>query len=287
MSWGSWGQWANTALQVAGTVYAANAANKGAESAANAAGQASADTNALNKYIYDDQRNLAMPGYQRGEWAANTLASYLGMPTSAMTAAPQAGAPSGLTAEEWYLRQNPDVKNHPGYGRDPRAHYEKYGRAEGRAWGVPEQAAPAAQPAATQSRSALYEMFRQQPGYQFGLDEGRKTVEAGAAARGGLNSGATLKALTKYGQDYADAKGWQPYLNQLQSMAGLSQTASAQIGNAGQNYASAVGQSNWNAANARGQSAYQRGQNNAWLAGQIGSIGSDLYGAYQQRNGGY
>jgi hypothetical protein len=41
------------------------------------------------------------------------------------------------------------------------------------------------------------------PGYQFRLNEGNKAINAGAAARGLGNSGATLKALAKYGQDFA------------------------------------------------------------------------------------
>lgn len=39
------------------------------------------------------------------------------------------------------------------------------------------------------------------PGYQFRLSEGLKALERSAAARGGLLSGATGKALTRYGQE--------------------------------------------------------------------------------------
>ena len=45
--------------------------------------------------------------------------------------------------------------------------------------------------------------YQQDPGYQFRLDEGNKAIDRAAAARGGYDSGSTLKALTKYGQDYA------------------------------------------------------------------------------------
>lgn len=38
--------------------------------------------------------------------------------------------------------------------------------------------------------------------YQVGLDEGTKAINSMAGARGGRNSGATLKALTKFGTDY-------------------------------------------------------------------------------------
>lgn len=39
------------------------------------------------------------------------------------------------------------------------------------------------------------------PGYAFRLKSGQEAIESGAAARGGLTSGATLKALGRYGQD--------------------------------------------------------------------------------------
>lgn len=40
------------------------------------------------------------------------------------------------------------------------------------------------------------------PGYQFRMDAGRDVIENSAAVRGGTLSGAQIKALTRYGQDY-------------------------------------------------------------------------------------
>lgn len=48
------------------------------------------------------------------------------------------------------------------------------------------------------------------PGYAFGLEQGNRGIQNSAAARGTQLSGATLKALTKYGSDYASTK-WQDY----------------------------------------------------------------------------
>ena len=45
--------------------------------------------------------------------------------------------------------------------------------------------------------------FQADPGYAFRLSEGMKALEASRAARGGLLSGATGKALSRYGQDLA------------------------------------------------------------------------------------
>lgn len=53
--------------------------------------------------------------------------------------------------------------------------------------------------------------FEADPGYQFRLQEGQKAIERGAAARGGLLSGATQKALQRYGQDLASAEYGRAY----------------------------------------------------------------------------
>lgn len=45
--------------------------------------------------------------------------------------------------------------------------------------------------------------FQMDPGYQFRMAEGGKAIDRSAAARGGLNSGRTLKALSRFGQDMA------------------------------------------------------------------------------------
>ena len=73
------------------------------------------------------------------------------------------------------------------------------------------------------------------PGYQFRLDEGNKAINAAAAARGLSNSGSTLKALTKYGQDYSSNEYNNAYNRQysrLSSLAGIGQNANQQTSQA-------------------------------------------------------
>lgn len=64
----------------------------------------------------------------------------------------------------------------------------------------------------------------QDPGYKFGLDQGTRALNSGAAARGMTYSGAAGKALTRYGQDYAGTKLDQSY-NRLANIANLGQVA--------------------------------------------------------------
>jgi hypothetical protein len=126
--------------------------------------------------------------------------------------------------------------------------------------------------------------FQADPGYQFRMDEGQKALERSAAARGGLNSGGTMKALAQYSQGVASDEFNNAYnrfnadrdrrYNRLSSMAGLGQTSTAQVGQAGQNYANAYGQNVTGAANA--QAAY--GQQQSAQTMQMGGLALGAYG---------
>jgi len=78
-----------------------------------------------------------------------------------------------------------------------------------------------------------YSLFTESPGYQFRVDEGQRALERSAAAKGSLQSGATLKALTKYGQGVAGQQ-YDQYLNRLQGLAQSGQNAATQTGSFGQ-----------------------------------------------------
>ena len=103
--------------------------------------------------------------------------------------------------------------------------------------------------------------FQKDPGYDFRLQEGQKALERSASARGGLLGGGTLKALSRYGQDYASNEYNNAYnrFNQdrdqrygkLMDLVGTGQNAATQTGAAGQNYAQSYGQNVMGAANAQ------------------------------------
>lgn len=107
-------------------------------------------------------------------------------------------------------------------------------------------------PLATEYTPFGMAQFQADPGYGFRLSEGQKALERSAAARGGLMSGAALKAATRFGQDM----GSQEYMNAfnryqteraarlqpLQSLAGVGQTTAQQLGQAGQQMAGNVGE---------------------------------------------
>ena len=99
------------------------------------------------------------------------------------------------------------------------------------------------------------------PGYQFQLQQGLQALERSAAARGGLLSGGTGKALERYGQGLASSNYQQTYnnmlgqyqqnynifkqnqadqYNRLAGMSGTGQVAAGQLGTAGQNASNAI-----------------------------------------------
>jgi len=114
------------------------------------------------------------------------------------------------------------------------------------------------------------DQFQADPGYAFRLSEGQQALDRQAAARGGLISGAALKAATRYGQDMGSQEYTNAFnryqierdarLKPLQALTGMSQTTSQQLGNAGQTTASNMGEAYMGGANARA-SGYVGGAN--------------------------
>lgn len=122
-------------------------------------------------------------------------------------------------------------------------------------------------------------------GYQFGLNQGLGSLNNQLAARGMRNSGAALKAASRYGNDYATTKYDNAFnrevanrsaqLNPLQSIAGLGQTGASTVANAGGNYANQVGSNQTSLGNA--QAANSLAQGNIW-GGAVNQLGSAAKG---------
>lgn len=125
-----------------------------------------------------------------------------------------------------------------------------------------------------------YQGFQATPGYQFAVDQGLGAIDASAASRGGLFSGATLQASQKFGTGLANQE-YNTYLNRLTSGAASGQAAAGNMANAGANYAQGAGQAYGNIGNA--QAAGAIGVGNALTGGVNNAIG--LWN-YQNMQGG-
>jgi hypothetical protein len=119
-------------------------------------------------------------------------------------------------------------------------------------------------------------------GLQFGLDEGTKALNNQASANGSYLSGATAKALTRYGNDYATTKAGDAYnrynndntniYNRLAGITGAGQQAASQVGSAGANYGNNVSNTATSLGNARAASGIAAG--NAISGGISGAVNS-------------
>jgi hypothetical protein len=132
--------------------------------------------------------------------------------------------------------------------------------------------------------------FEKDPGYQFRMDEGQTGVNNKFAASGGLLSGAAMKALTRFNQDYASNEMGNAYGRYSSDRAAYAADNTNEynrlmgIQGVGQN---AVNSVSGIAANAQGQisNAYQgiaSGQQNA--SNQLGAAQSNYFNNLMSNN---
>lgn len=99
------------------------------------------------------------------------------------------------------------------------------------------------------------------PGYQFRLKEGQAALDRSASARGGMFSGAQLKGLNRFGQEFAsneftnafnrDLANRQSLFNMLSGVSGTGQVGAQQIGQQGMQLGQSIGSNLMGAGNAR------------------------------------
>lgn len=126
--------------------------------------------------------------------------------------------------------------------------------------------------------------------YDFGMKQGNQALERAAAASGRLGTGRFVKDATQFATDYSSTKageawnrtwgGRQNKFNMLAPVAGIGQTATNQVAQAGMNYANQTANLLQNQGDARA-SGYV-GQNNAFQ-NMLGGV----YGALKSNSGGY
>lgn len=289
---------------LAASAYAANKSSKAAKGAANTQAQSAKDANAVQLQMYNQSRQDNEPFRQNALTAQNEYMTLLGLgsqpayqPSVSGTPRPAGGSgPQTLgTVTGAYQPASKPTTN--GIGRlvggnphrqlDPVVGEGYVPPVQSAPRPVQQQAAPASAHAPTapqftpeQAQQAAFDRFRNTPGYQFGLQTGFDQVQASAAAHGGLYSGATLKALQRFGNDYADQQGYTPYMNRLASLAGMGQTANAQNATLGMNYANQAGNNLISAGNARASGLMGQANSANQLAGNVAGLAGWLGGQY-------
>lgn len=249
--------WITGAAMVGSALIGSQAAGKAGSGQDSAAKAASAEQ---AKQLDQSRRDTA-PWRTAGSNAIDMLSGRLGLQRLPGTAV------SGpLSSTEFdgsaYLSANPDVAA-GGFANDPYSHYIQYGMKEGRQG---YKLGDFGGGSGDLMRKFTMQDFLNDPVNQaqgtFALDEGRKAIERRAAATGGWDSGATLKALTRYGADYGNQRAGESYnrfvgdqtnqYNRLANVAGIGQTAANTNATLGANAATNIGNNTMQAANARG-----------------------------------
>ena len=224
-----------------------------ASDAADAQSAAAAQSTALQREMFNRQVELQAPFRAGGLTAQNRLLTLLGLNPMDAAVYGTKGADGTSTLPQG-LYVDPNSADFGKYARD-------FGMSD----------------------------YQADPGYAFRLKEGMKALDAQAASRGGLISGAALKAANRYGQDYASneyANAFNRYqtnrsnqLQPLQSLMGSGQTATNATSNAAGAYGAAAGSNALAAGNAQASGIV--GGANAWNSafGNIGKMfNSSTYG---------
>ena len=261
----------SAAASLAGSAVQASSARRAARAQERAAGeqlQLGREQLGLQREIYDDQTERFAPFLDAG---TNALAAYqyeLGLgerPTFGGTA-PEVEVVPGQ-------QQQGEVG--PGQGtvrpwQQQQGSGDQY-RVGDRTFDSREAAEAYAQQNMTSGQE--YQGISMSPAAQFALEQGRDTVEAGAAARGGLQSGATLAGLERLRQGMA-AQDREQQLNRIGGLADMGQGAAGMQASAGSNFAQGAGQTT----NFMGNALANRGD--AQASGAIG-VGNAFGGGLQ------
>ena len=152
----------------------------------------------------------------------------------------------------------------------------KYGEAEGIVGAGEEAARGELEQYATTGEAALKDLYamasgewnyKTDPGYEFRRGEGERAIDraaGGAGARGGGRySGATLKALTAYGQDFASNEYGRAYARREGTLAPI----------AGMGYGARTTRSGITERGAAGRAGYRAGVGEAGAAGAMAQAG--------------
>lgn len=265
------------AATLGGAIISGKSQNKAADKALQAANAGADQAAAVTRENYDKSAQALAPWQQSGLAANNQINALLGLSVPQQQGQMMGGDPYAA-----YVQGNPDLMAEFGrvggqFGGDMGAygqyHYGTYGQNEGRQ--LPGQTVGTGMPqqTTTDAARAAFDQFRNSTGYQFRLGQGMDAVNSGYAGAGTLKSGAALKAINEYGQNFASNE-FGNYMGMLGNQQAL-----------GANAASAQAGVSQNMGNSLAQIAMNRGDNAAnaalsktnGLANGLSMLGGGLF----------
>jgi hypothetical protein len=271
-----------------GGFFASKSQNKNAKRAADT----SERNNAANLALFRESRDMSLqrldPYGNRGNAAGNAINDLLGIGGTQPMAAPAQFQPAQPAASQYGLGDSPGLGGGSWIGGMMGVGNSVMDRLNGGAAGQQFSAAPnqamTMQPAAPamspqQAQNAAFDNFRNSTGYQFRLGEGLDAVNSGYAGAGALQSGAALRGITEYGQNFASNE-FGNYLGALSNQQAVGAGAASAGAGVSQNFASMAGNSN--NFNAQNQMNAQLSRQNPFAnaLGMIGGASQNLAGAF-------
>jgi hypothetical protein len=259
-----------TAASVAGSVGSGILAKKGANAQAKAAENSAKMANDTEWKMYNQNRTDLAPWRNSGGAALNELNYLMGLtpqaaPTSGNGTTGTMGSGSSVDVRQ-YLNPLAQMAIKQPITVDSRGD-RMYPQDIAIRPQVSKTVAAGAPGTQTQHSGAFgslmkdfsAEDFQADPGYEFRLAEGQKALDRSAAASGKLFSGGTLKANTRYNQDFASNEYGNAFnrfntnklnrYNMLSNQAGQGQLAATNTAQMGQQTANSVAQNTINGAN--------------------------------------
>jgi hypothetical protein len=249
--------------------------NKASKRAAQTSQDTTASNNALARDIYGQNRQTLSPFVNRGNVAGNQINAMLGLGGSQEMGGPAQVGPNAMTQFGGYSPAGYADAGMPyGIGDGFVSTGTMDGgmiNATGNTMGqMPTQIGQTA----TQAQNAAFDNFRNSTGYQFRLGEGLDAVGSAYAGIGGLQSGAAMRGITDYGQNFASNE-FGNYINALGNQQAVGAGGASALAGVGQNFAGTViGSNNLNAQN---QMNAQLGRQNP-LANMLGTVGGGFLG---------
>lgn len=261
--------------------------NKNSKRAVQASNENNAANVALARDIYGQNKQILSPFVNRGNTAGNQINALLGLGGAPMEqngmgqATMQPGAMGQPAGFAYGLGDTPGRMYQPnasGFGSS--VLNNALATQQG---GIMPANIPGASPTAgttgqgqtpQQAANSAFDIFRNSTGYQFRLGEGLDAVSSAYAGIGGLQSGAAMRGINEYGQNFASNE-FGNYMNALGGQQAVGAGAASSLAGVGQNFAGTVIDSN--NANTQNQMAAQLGRQNVF-GNMLGTIGGGALG---------
>ena len=263
------------AAAIGGSLLSSSAAKKGAKQAADSQLAVAQQNNALVRENRDFLAGQVQPFANSGQRANALIDSFL-YPPAPQAAAPQpfaapiAAEPSmgdihGLGTEQW--DESPYLSPRGFEGRTVLPARPVQGMT---APTIASPGVPGTVGTTAPSGPSGYDAFVASPYYQNPLREGMEAINKGYAARGILQSGAALRQLNRYGQDYGAGR-MDEFIRLAQGQQATGLQGVGILGGVTTNALTATTGNNQNAADAAANAAIMRAQAQNQMYGSIGN----------------